>query len=343
LVLAGTFRQTRIARVGVLKNLMIEWTERGYGPIEGSVCSRHVHDQFLKDRIEEIGTEICSYCGRQGAAPLEAVMAYVKAAVEEHYSPAIDHLMWDDLVNAPDAEDVLLDVAADDFDEDVLSDLIAALSENDDRWIPMSEDGRLGDSWLRAGWARFRRWVMTKSRFLLEPPSDEDHEYGEAPQEMLRALGDMILAEDLFGRLDQGTPVYRARVFGEGKATVKAREMSAPPPEAATAGRMNPRGIPMFYGALDAETAAYEVYDGSHQAVVAEFRTLHDLQVVDLTRLPSLPSIYDVERSGRYRRLLFLADFARTSPDQSIATTIASWSTFLARLSSSISISDYLR
>lgn len=35
------------------------------------------------------------------------------------------------------------------------------------------------------------------------------------------------------------------------------------------------------------------------------------MEIVDLTRLPSLPSIYDVEQSGRFRRLLFLADFAR--------------------------------
>lgn len=258
--------------MGVLKNLMIEWHERGYGPIEGVVCPSHVHDQFLKDRIQEIGTETCSYCGRQGAAPLEAVMAYVKAAVDEHYSPAIDHLSWDALLQAPDAEDVLLDVAADDFDEDVFDDLVAALSENDDRWTPLSEDGRLGDSWLRAGWARFRRWIVTRSRFLLEPPSDEDHEYGQPPQEMLGEIGEVILNEGLVRTLEAGTPVYRARIFGDGKAAVEAREMSAPPPDRATAGRMNPRGISMFYGALDAETAAYEVYDGSHQAVVAEFR-----------------------------------------------------------------------
>lgn len=64
--------------MGVLKNLKTEWDERGYGPIEGSLCPQHVHDQFLKDSINEIGTETCTYCGGSGAAPLEAVMAIVK-------------------------------------------------------------------------------------------------------------------------------------------------------------------------------------------------------------------------------------------------------------------------
>lgn len=74
---------------------------------------------------------------------------------------------------------------------------------------------------------------------------------------------------------------------------------------------MNPRGISMFYGALDAETAAFEVYDGTHQAHVAEFETLERIKIVNLTSLPCLPSIYDLEHCSRYRRLLFLADFAR--------------------------------
>lgn len=301
----------RICIVGVLKNLMIEWDERGYGPIEGSVCADHVHDGFLAERITATGTERCTYCGGPGAAALEDVLVDVKRAVDEYYVPAISHLGWDVFPRAADSEDVLLHIVGDDFDEDVFNDIVEAFSHNDERWTPLADDGALGDSWLGAGWARFRRWVVTRSRFLLEPPSEEDHEFGQAPQEMLREIGGLILSEGLVKPLPSGTPVYRARVFPNDVEGVSARDMSAPPARLASAGRMNPRGIPMFYGALDAETAAVEAYDGSHQAVIAEFRTLVGLEVVDLTSLPTLPSIYDNEQSGRRRKLLFLADFAR--------------------------------
>lgn len=297
--------------MGVLKNLMIEWQERGYGPIEGAVCTKHVHDGYLTERITEIGTEACTYCGAPGAASLEDVMVYVKRAVDEYYVPAISHLSWDAYSHATDSEDVLLRIVEDDFDEAVFKDIVEAFSQIDEPWIPLAEDGGFGDSWLGAGWARFRRWVTTRSRFLLEPPSDEDHEFGEVPQEMLREIGELILRHGLLTTLPSGTSVYRARILQGDLGRVDAREMSAPPKELAIPGRMNPAGIPMFYGALDPETAAIEAYDGSHQAVIAEFRTLRGLEVVDLTILPPLPSIYDDEHSDRRRKLLFLADFAR--------------------------------
>lgn len=297
--------------MGVLKNLMIEWQERGYGPIEGAVCANHVHDGFLAERITEIGIESCTYCGGPGAAALEGIMVYVKRAVDEYYVPAISHLSWDAYPQATDSEDVLLHIVEEDFDEAVFNDMVQAFSDNDELWTPLAEDGGLGDSWLGAGWARFRRWVTTESRFLLEPPSEEDHEFGQAPQEMLREIGELILSEGMVRSLPSGTPVYRARILPGHVGHVDARDMSAPPQEFANPGRMNPRGIPMFYGALDPETAAIEAYDGSHHAVIAEFRTLGGLEVVDLTILPPLPSIYDDEQGGRRRRLLFLADFAR--------------------------------
>lgn len=198
--------------VGVLKNLMIEWQERGYGPIEGAVCTKHMHDGYLRERITELGTEACTYCGAPGAASLEDVMVYVKRAVDEYYVPAISHLSWDAYTHATDSEDVLLRIVEDDFDEAVFKDIVEAFSQIDEPWIPLAEDGGFGDSWLGAGWARFRRWVTTRSRFLLEPPSEEDHEFGEVPQEMLREIGELIVSHGLLTTLPSGTSVYRARI-----------------------------------------------------------------------------------------------------------------------------------
>lgn len=86
-----------------------------------------------------------------------------------------------------------------------------------------------GDSWLRAGWGRFQRWVVARSRFLLEPPSEEDHEYGQSPQEMLDEIGGLILGEGLVEPLPAGTLIYRQESLAMEIGAVEAREMSAPP------------------------------------------------------------------------------------------------------------------
>ena len=60
--------------------------------------------------------------------------------------------------------------------------------------------------------------------------------------------------------------------------------MGAPPPEMATPGRANPRGIPYLYGAEDDETALHEVMPPIGATVsVGKFVTNRDLKFIDLT------------------------------------------------------------
>lgn len=295
--------------MGYWKNAQIEWGERGYGPVEGAVCPTHVRDAWLAARVREAGNDPCSYCPSEGAVPFEFLMDHVMGPIRHYYHPALDHLAWDEMPDAPDGQEVFWDIAGDDFDEDVTADIVTALEYGDRRWTPY-EYSDPTSGWLGAGWQRFRHWVMHKSRFLLEPPTDKDFEFGESPQNMLDTIGDLLLQEGLVRTLDAGTPIFRARSVPDPSAIELVHEISAPPRANAPAGRMNSRRIPAFYGALDAETAAVEVYGPHRLAVVAEFVTLQALEVVDLTALPPLPSIYDVDQLSRRDRLMFLAAFA---------------------------------
>jgi len=294
--------------MGQAKKLKTEWDERLYGPVDDrAVCPSHIHDDWLAKRVAESADAQCTYCGADGAANLEEVMPYVMEAVRGYYVRAIEHVHWHELSGAADGEEVLASIADGDFDDEVALDIAEALSHNDERWTPLWEHRH---GWLGAGWDRFCRWVITKSRFLLEPPTEEDFEPGEQPQKMLGAVGKLILREGLIESLPARTKVYRARTLPEGTRFRAAHELSAPPAELAKPGRMNPLGIPFFYGALDAETAAIEVYDGNMTAGVAEFETIAPLSVVDLTSLPPLPSIFDAEQRSRRDQLMFLAGFA---------------------------------
>jgi len=63
---------------------------------------------------------------------------------------------------------------------------------------------------------------------------------------------------------------------------------------------MSPAGIAHFYGAFDAETAIAEVWDGPRAGrevvTVGKFTNPTTLPVVDLARLPEVPSLFDAER-----------------------------------------------
>lgn len=299
-----------LGTMGSAKTAMMEWDERGYGPVDDyAVCPDHIHDAWLAAQVREVadGDGECTYCGGQGAASLEEVMPYVMDAVRGFYAPAITHLGWGEQANAPGGEEVLYSISEGiDFDEAVAHDIAEALSHNDDRWVPLREHPA---GWLGAGWDRFCHWVTAESRFLLGAPEQDDFKVGEPPQTMLEAIGDLILEEGLLDTLPEATPVFRARSLPAGVVLKHPRDFSAPPDALAKPGRMNSRGISLFYGATDPETAAIEVYAGHRRAAVAEFKTLQPLEVVDLTKLPEFPSIYNVEQHRRWDSISFLKHF----------------------------------
>jgi hypothetical protein len=89
--------------------------------------------------------------------------------------------------------------------------------------------------------------------------------------------------------------------------------LGSPPPTKASANRMSPAGISMFYGSDDIPTVVAEI--GSHTtkrfAVVGAFETTRPLWVVNLASLPTVPSVFDPQGREHYYELLFLHEFAR--------------------------------
>jgi hypothetical protein len=59
---------------------------------------------------------------------------------------------------------------------------------------------------------------------------------------------------------------------------------------------MSPAGIPMFYGSFDNETALLETRTNTSEsctASIATFELMHPMQVLDLTQVGKVPSIFD--------------------------------------------------
>jgi RES domain len=95
----------------------------------------------------------------------------------------------------------------------------------------------------------------------------------------------------------------------EGSQSWGAADLGTNLPENATSSsRMSPAGIPLFYGASNVETALAEVAqaDSREFFTVGKFVTTEPMTVIDLTHIPTVPSIFDPELGSRQGQLLFL-------------------------------------
>ncbi|UCU94925.1 RES family NAD+ phosphorylase [Hydrogenophaga taeniospiralis] len=109
--------------------------------------------------------------------------------------------------------------------------------------------------------------------------------------------------------------IFRARVFQSDTKLEEAigrpdLHVGAPPVRLSNAGRMNAKGISVFYGATNAAGALAEVRPpvGS-KVVVAKFEIIRPLRLLDLTALDSARdggSIFDPTLKGRLERVAFL-------------------------------------
>lgn len=113
--------------------------------------------------------------------------------------------------------------------------------------------------------------------------------------------------------------IYRGRKFFTHDDLLKIKEspqteLSFPPKTLATSGRMNPHGVPVFYGAFDRPTCIAELkpYVGE-RIVTGRFKLTGPLTVMDFTRLDSTSFIkqadyFDPEYVNKMGMLHFLRD-----------------------------------
>jgi hypothetical protein len=91
-----------------------------------------------------------------------------------------------------------------------------------------------------------------------------------------------------------------------------SRELGPPPHDKATAGRMNPQGIPVFYGAASLDTAVSEVRASvGGLVVIGQFHVERTLRLLDLSRIQMqfTGSIFAPGYLDRAARARFLEGF----------------------------------
>jgi hypothetical protein len=311
---------------------------------ELNLCHHCVGEAYLSAEIRAQGKRRkCSYCARTAKAyRICEVASRIEAAFDQHYSRTFDQptswqytllsdkesnydwerdgepVVWA-IMNAADMpEDAAKDVQR--ILEDQYGDFDSAVVGEETEFSADSyyeEKGTSDQAW-QDEWRSFERSLQTEARFFSQTAAKHLASVFDGIEAMRTRDGRSLVVD-----AGPGTgfgSVYRARVFQsydklEAALCRPDLHLGSPPPSLASAGRMNARGISVFYGANDPKVAIAEVRPpvGS-QVAVARFEIIRPLRLLDLTALSAVSvsgSVFDPQFIGRLERATFLRSLSQ--------------------------------
>lgn len=180
------------------------------------------------------------------------------------------------------------------------------------------EEKGVDDQAWQLDWQEFERSLKTEARFFSRTAAAHLASVFKGIQDMSATDGRPLLINA--GPETSLSAIYRARTFQSDELLVPAicrpdQHIGSPPAHLAGAGRMNARGISVFYGANNPKVAIAEVRPpvGS-QVAVARFSIIRKLRLLDLTALSTVierGSIFDPEFASRLERAVFLQSLSQ--------------------------------
>jgi HEPN superfamily RES-like protein/RES domain-containing protein len=289
------------------------------------VCADCFEDEALKEFVRASSEAfICDYCDAEADAPIAAPMSEVLDLISEslhaEYQEAEEANLpveeGEYVFKPMSTSEVFGEIGTVTENERLLETILTAF--DDFAWVSKPFYSPPEDDALRYNWKEFVRAVKYRRRylFLLSHRRKKRQESDAVPpEEMLRRIGEVIEQVDLVQEMKPGTRWFRVRVHDYDGAPTTAAALGTAPRRRATSNRMSPAGIPMFYGASDPETAFSETFTprpGEACAVtVALFETARSCWVVDFSKLPPVPSLFDSRRRHLRRGIAFLHGFVR--------------------------------
>jgi hypothetical protein len=288
------------------------------------ICLECIGDGELQRLLREEATRaICASCGsRRAAVPLADVADRVDVVYREYYCPGGESAHFDRDSDNPhyeqegeEPEQIVQEIAG--VEPDVAETIVTYLHsgeghdiadggdayyESTSRYIPRD----LHPTELHLAWEEFCRRVKHVRRFFDDEGrailstilgNQEGTKYRDNP------LSVCVVA------LKTGERCYRARRVATmdevDRIARDPRRLLGPPPAHLTpAGRMNPAGIPVFYGGFSQDVCIAEVRPHVGGLVIlGEFRTARHLRLLDLTRLDEHGFAGSMFRSDFYERV----------------------------------------
>ncbi len=303
------------------------------------VCSSCVGEKHLQHEMEITGADAtCHYCGEPGKCwTVEQLTDRVDKAFEQHYEQTAANPEGVEATMANDPEssyewersgqqsaDAIAEAAG--VSEEIAEDVREVLSDRHfDRSSAEVGDEQAFDADThyakkeitgapyQEDWNQFERTVREESRYFAPVVRSTLDRIFDGVAGHKTISGHTVVADA--GPSTKIDHLFRARVFQSERAVLEAIErpdlrLGPPPPNRATAGRMNPAGISVFYGARSTKVATAEVRPPVGSRVVSgKFEITRSLKLLNLDALVDVyvkGSIFDPNHAGRMERAAFL-------------------------------------
>lgn len=289
------------------------------------LCADCITEEYLSACVKEDGSlGDCDSCETKARIiSMEQIAGYVDTAFDVHFQLGGFHpYTYEQEGDDPEyliGDCTLLDEKycriIRDIVEETNSDWDASAAgeltkfADDTYYVPVEIDGHA----LHWEWRTFETLILEKARFFSSDAKRTlDKIFNDI--EALKTKNDepvvTVVGPDL-----PITTFYRGRYFHEDTKIIEAMErpdvkIGPPPTELAMSGRMNAKGISVFYGATDPQVALAEIRPpvGS-RVVMGEFKPIETMRLLNLSLLEDTVirgSIFDPEYAYVLGRLKFL-------------------------------------
>ena len=279
---------------------------------------------MVKDQASEAE---CTFCGRTSRKVSSSVsfnyfMEVYAGALFQYYNHVeSEAIAWDSedpkyVGSTLDTRDLVKYAIGEPSDNDVVIEAIID-SLGNHTWCERNPYS-LGDvQRYQYSWDHFCHTVKHEVRYFFDTiPKPSEHSERIPVPEMLDELRDIIDEASLIGTVPAGTQFFRVRPHERNVICKDWRSLGSPPADVCVSNRMSAAGISVFYASMDmatskAETTANLSSTDRRVLTGGTWTNTRPLNVLDLTKLPKVPSFYLHDRYDR-DPLIFLREFVKS-------------------------------
>ncbi len=298
------------------------------------LCSDCIGDKYLKAEVMKAGTRHrCSFCNEiHNCIKLDDIAQRVDEVYREYYQPSdlyptisaeSDNVKWDYHGDFPEAIISEMMQVNDEVAEEIVKLLtseyaVSVIRDGQDNYYDETsqyEEIEISTMEYSGIWSSFCHGVKHESRFYNSHAEALLKEIFEGVNEYRSLLGNIAVKEIPKG--EKHRFVYRGRQADDHLTKLEIyhspqKELGAPPPSISIAGRMNPSGVSVFYGAFERETCIAELrLPVGSTGITGKFEIIKPIRVLDMTVFDEPPqslSMFDPNYQRDLSHRLFLKD-----------------------------------
>lgn len=290
-----------------------------------NLCAGHIEEDIIKKFIRKGSSPgYCDYCKKNKLViPLEDLMEFLVEAVARFYTDPVEFMSYNSaeggyLGTIYETKEILEEIFELDIPEIALYNDIYESLDVSKIWADENMYYDMPSDIMLYSWNYFKKAVKHRSRYFFGLIKNlQSDQYLLDSNQVLAEIGSTVKKFKLLKVLPKGTALYRCRQHEKNDSSVlTAAGMASPPTKyALNPNRMSPAGISMFYGAFEIETSLKETIDfgdiSKNYFTTVKFLLNRDLNILDLSSIPILPSPFDPKRNKDRFSIIFLKNFIK--------------------------------